>query len=146
MFDVAAHPPTLLAVVNAGPMAWRNSFAAQFGVLIGPKASGEVVARIADAVFRFYCRQVIDQFGDPHDIETMAARHGLTTSVERLAGETLDHLEEVKPPSDQDINDGWEIESGSSDAGRRFFYGPDGSPQAFLDKLKAGADPTDLVH
>ena len=109
---VAGHTPTLLAVVAGGPQHWRNSFLSTCRGLA-------VDESIADSLFAFFCRRVQQQFGR-----------------ERSAGQLLDSLEVSTPPTPREIDDAWEVESFSSEQGRRHFYGADGHPEQIIKQLR----------
>jgi hypothetical protein len=111
MSSVAGDTPTLLAVVAGGPAEWRNRF---MSVTRGLAVNEDV----ADKLFAFFANQVVKRYGR-----------------ELSAGKLLDSLEVISPPTDKEIADSWEVESSSSEEGRRFFYGPDGHPEELIKKL-----------
>lgn len=57
-------------------------------------------------------------------------------------GEALDQLEvtTTRPPTAREIAEGWEVESASSEDGRRYLYGPGENAQTMLDKLRRMED------
>jgi len=111
MSSVAGDEATLLAVVAGGEQEWRNRFLSLTRGLA-------IDAGVADSLFAFFCHQVKKRFGR-----------------ELSAGKLLDSLEVISPPTPREIADAWEVESSSSEEGRRFFYGPDGHPEEIIKKL-----------
>lgn len=103
----------LCEVVAGGPVHWRQRFLLSMKQALGPLCP--VDESIADQLFRFFCKRVERQYGQP-------------------AKDVLDSIEVHSPPTKQEIADAWEVESESSEAGRKHFYGDD-SPQTFLHKL-----------
>lgn len=112
MRHVAGNAPLLLEVVAGGPHKWRSEF-------LKSCAGLAVDTDIADRLFAFFCQQVQYRYG-----------HGIT------AGAVLDKLELPSPPTQREIDDAWEVESFSSEAGRRYFYGPDGHPEELIKRLR----------
>lgn len=112
MLNIAGDTPTLLEVVAGGQFRWRHTFARAFAGL-------PVDDQIALAMFAFFCDQVERRFG-----------HAMR------AAEMLDALEVAAPPSQREIDDAWEVESFSSEEGRRYFYGPDGHPEELIKRLR----------
>ena len=104
-------------IVADGASAWRNRFRADL-------RGWPVDDAMAEQAWRFLCDQ-------------QALRH-----PEMAAGKVLDALEvnERRPPTEKEIADGWEVESASSDEGRRALYGPGGHPKELLDRLRRGDD------
>lgn len=111
MLEVSSNTPLLLEVVAAGPHTWRSEFFKAFGGLA-------VNGYIADRMFAFFCEQVQRRYGP-----------GV------LAGQVLDTLALPSKPSQREIDDAWEVESFSSEDGRRYFYGPDGHPEELIKRL-----------
>jgi hypothetical protein len=111
MKSIAGDTPTLLSVVAGGEMCWRNHCLSVCRGLA-------VDERIADGLFAFFADQVVRRFGR-----------------ERSAGQLLDSLEVSSPPSQREIDHAWEVESSSSEEGRRFFYGPDGHPEDLIRQM-----------
>jgi len=110
--SVAGDTPLLLSVVAGGPAHWRiQCRTACRGLAVDD--------RIADAVVAFFCKQVELRFGR----EMSAAR-------------LLDALEVPTPPTAKEIADAWEVESFSSEEGRRHLYGPDGHPEELIKQLR----------
>jgi hypothetical protein len=117
MLTIAGDLVTLLEVVAGGPELWRNRFHA--GMRPWP-----VNDYIADHCFRFFCQRLTAQFP------------GCT------AGELLDALDVPTPPTQREIDAAWQIDSASSEDGRKFFYG-DLHPQEWLDRE---VGETETVH
>lgn len=113
MMEVSSHTETLLSVVAGGPQNWRNVF---LNTCRGLAVNGD----IADRIFAFFCEQVQLRYGHYAN-----------------AGQILDRLElpSVHKPSQREIDESWEVESFSSEAGRRYFYGPDGHPEQIIKQL-----------
>lgn len=111
MLTIASDTPLLLSVVAGGPTNWRNVFLRNCRGLAVNEA-------VADSVFAFFCTQVEYRFG-----------RGVT------AGQVLDTLEVPSPLSQKEIDDAWEVESFSSEEGRRYFYGPDGHPEELVRRM-----------
>jgi hypothetical protein len=61
---------------------------------------------------------------------------GSDEEYQPAAARVLDALEVPSEPTESDIANAWEVESASSEEGRRFLYGPGGSPQQLLEQLK----------
>ncbi|MFA5945119.1 MAG: hypothetical protein WC876_11715 [Candidatus Thermoplasmatota archaeon] len=112
MAGVAGDTQTLLEVVAGGPTHWRQN-------CLRVCAGLAVDENIADSLFRFFAERVVAQFGR----ELSAAR-------------LLDALEVASPPSQREIDDAWEVESFSSEDGRRYFYGVDGHPEQVIKQLR----------
>lgn len=110
MVNVASDEPTLAAVVAGGPVHWRLNFQRVF-------RGYPVDEAIADTVFRFFCDQFLKRVGP-----------GVSAAA------FLDAIEPITPPTQKEIDEAWEIDSASSEAGRRAFYGPGGHPQEWLDR------------
>ena len=108
MAMVANDDLNLLECVGAGPAHWRTVFLRAF-------QGWPVNADVADRVFHFFCLKVQEKWGQ--------------TPVNRL----LDSMEVRTPPTQREIDEAWVVDSASSDEGRRYCYGVDGSP---LDALK----------
>lgn len=119
MHSVAGNPALLARVVADGPSSWRNTFSRAFRGL-------PVDDAVADSLFGFFAQQFIRQYA------------GQTPS------QVLDSYAPPAPPSEHEINDGWEVDSSSSEDGKRHFYGKDSSPQQYLEKLKQGAQPHEI--
>lgn len=100
----------LAEVVAAGPYAWRVGFARTFAGL-------PVDADMADRAYRYLAAQHIERSG------------GVS------AGAVLDAHAPPSPPTEREIARSWEVESHSSEEGRRALYGVDGHPQALLDRM-----------
>lgn len=128
MLGIAGDPVTLLEVVCRGPIEWRNRFLASF-------RGWPVDADVADRLFAFFSDQVLQQFKVDTAVEVEAPK---------VAADLLDRLEMPTPPTPAEIDAAWEIESHSSEEGRRHFYGRS-SPQEVLAKFKAGARPEDVI-
>lgn len=111
MLEVSSNAPLLLEVVAAGPHTWRSEFFKAFAGLA-------VDGYIADRMFAFFCQQVQLRYGQ-----------------NVLAGQVLDTLQLPSKPSQREIDDAWEVESFSSEEGRRYFYGPDGHPEEIIKRL-----------
>jgi hypothetical protein len=103
-------------VIAHGPSHWRNVFSRAFRA--GRSLPQSVLDNLADMLFFKFSQIYVWRYGtaDPSAI--------------------LDNIEETTPPTEQEIADAWEIDSGSSEEGRRHFYGPDGSPQRTLEALR----------
>jgi len=111
MMSVASQAPLLLEVVAAGPQHWRSTFLRTFpGVAID--------ASISDRIFAFFCQQVQLRYG-----------HGVRAS------QVLDTMVVPSTPTQREIDNAWEVESFSSEEGRRYFYGPDGHPEEIIKRL-----------
>lgn len=112
MSGVAGDTQLLLEVVAGGPNHWRqNCLRACAGLAVDEN--------IADSLFRFFSQRVVAQFGR-----------------ELSAGRLLDALEVASPPTKKEIDDAWQVESFSSEEGRRHFYGPDGHPEQIIRQLR----------
>lgn len=116
MSSVGGDTQTLLEVVAGGPKMWRHSLLSTCHGLAVDEA-------VADGMFAFFCRRVQAQFGR-----------------DQSAGQLLDNLEVFTPPTQREIDDAWEVDSFSSEEGRRYFYGADGHPEQIIKQLR------DTVH
>ena len=110
MTMVASDPQMLAEVIGGGRFTWRTTFIKAF-------QGFPVSLDLADKVFGFFEQQHARAFG------------GLSSKF------VLDKLEVPTPPSQADIDRAWTVDSASSEAGKRDFYGPDGSPQQLLEQL-----------
>jgi hypothetical protein len=110
MLEVASHTPTLLTVVANGPQQFRNYVLSQTRGLA-------IDADIADRMFAFFRQKVRHEFGG------------------QQAGAVLDKLEVKSPPTQREIDESWEVDSSSSEEGRRFFYGVDGHPEELIKRI-----------
>ena len=111
-----ATPVTLAETVAAGPFAWRTGMLRELKGFLVDEA-------IADNAFNFLKAQW----------EVEATRQGAPgMSVETF----LNKVEVPTPPTAREIADAWEVESASSEEGKRQMYGPGGNPQALLDELR----------
>jgi hypothetical protein len=119
-FATAADGMLLEEVVAKGPAEWRRHFVREFRAGKGrPLAE---LDHLADLVFHFFCRVHIWRYGPVS------------------AGAVLDKVEEITPPTAREIADAWEVDSGSSEEGRRYFYGADGHPEDLIKSL------TESIH
>src|SRR4030067_714293 len=99
MLEVASDPALLCLVTARGPAEWRNYCARRYRTL----AFNPV---ICDGIFRFFCLQVIAQFGARgQDFTPDDAPH--------VAGVMLDHLEVETPPTEAEVAAAWEVDSAS---------------------------------
>ena len=97
-----------------GGFEFRQKFCRAFN---GLPVNGD----LANHVFASLEQEAINQFGSLENARTF-----------------LDQLVAVKnPPTEQEIAAAWEIESGSSEEGKRYFYGSE-HPKALLEKLAKG--------
>jgi hypothetical protein len=117
MVCTAADGVMLLEVLAAGPSTWRNLFRDAFK---HTRLPSPVLDKFADHQFALFARVCVWRFG--------------TSNYKQL----LDSVEEKTPPTEKEINDAWEVDSGSSEEGRRHFYGPDGGPEQVLRQLRDG--------
>jgi len=117
--DTVTDDLQLLEVVGGGPFQFRVRFIKAF-------PAGMVDETIANHVFAFLSDVVVRKFGDAH-----------TTK------ELLDSLEVVQhaPPTAQEIADGWQIESASSEEARRAFGLPTGDTRGVEDAPTLGEVP-----
>jgi hypothetical protein len=106
----------LSEVVAGGPSHWRKIFGRAFRA--GRSLPVHELDKLADMLFLLFSRVHVWRFG--------------STSP----GAILDAVEETTPPTEKEIAAAWEIDSGSSEDGRRYFYGPDGSPEDMLRQLR----------
>jgi hypothetical protein len=111
MLDIGGNTPLLLSIVAGGPQQWRNTFLHECRGLA-------VDDHVADMVFRFFCERVREMYGGAP------------------AGLVLDSLEVSSPPTQREIDDAWEVDSQSSEDGRRYFYGPDGHPEELIKRMR----------
>jgi hypothetical protein len=112
VLTILANTPLLLEVVARGPAEWRSNFMhAHRGLAVNEG--------MADHLFRFFADHVVRRFGREHS-----------------ANELLDAMEITvdRPPTQREIDESWEIESHSSEAGRRYFYGSD-RPEDLVRRL-----------
>lgn len=108
----------LLHTIADGKTAFRNKFFRELrGLPISDEMAERTWAFLAGLKDRFY-----------PEFET--------------AAKALDALEvrETRPPTEREIAEGWEVESASSEEGRRFLYGADGGPHQLVDQLRKGMD------
>lgn len=126
MMNIASDDHLLHQVVADGPVLWRISF------LKETQPAGLLVDEaVADLLYEFFCGQVRKRFRE----EIGQAPPGWTP--QGIATRFLDHTPpKPKPPTVREIIDSLEIDSASSDDGRREVYGRDGSPQRVLERLK----------
>lgn len=126
MLQIATHDHLLHQVVADGPMLWRVTFLREC-----QPAGLFVDEAIADHLYEFFCGQVRRRFQE----EIGAHPPGWTP--QGIATRFLDHTPPpAKPPTTREIIDSLEVDSASSDDGRRQNYGRDGSPQRVLEILK----------
>lgn len=128
---VAADPGVLAEIVAAGEYTFRVGVLKTFekGYKLGE------VDRIDEAMAnRMFCALCVlwqrfyqNQYGN------------LT------AGQFLDRVEIHRGPTQEEIDQAWELESNSTEDGNRTFYGRM-NPNEYFDKLKQGATPRDLQH
>jgi hypothetical protein len=97
----------LAEVVAGGPTHWRKVFSQAFRA--GKGLPIHEVDKIADGLFLFFSNVYLWREGS------------------LSPAEFLDKVEESTPPTEKEIAEAWEIDSGSSEEGRRYFYGPDAS-------------------
>jgi hypothetical protein len=105
MTGIAANPITLMEVVAAGVFTFRQRFLREM-------RGFAVDANVADSVFRFFCHKVTQQ-------------HGLHLDPHVVAGAYLDAVEIHTGPTQEEIDNAWEVEIHSSEDAMRLFY--DGS-------------------
>lgn len=103
MLALSSDDLTLLEVVGRGEQAFRIIFIRNF-----PR--GTVDETVANHVFAFLCAQVVQRFGNTPVSQLLDA---LEVNVER-------------PPTDEEIEDSWEIHTASSEEARRAFGLPTG--------------------
>lgn len=107
LIEFCSNARLLSEAVAEGPVTWRNKFRASF---VGLPVNDEV----ANRCYAFLCREVVRR----------ARLYGVETPT---ASALLDHLDKVETPKTtptaDEIEDAWVIESGSSEEGKRHFYG-----------------------
>ena len=112
MTMVATDPHLLAEVVGQGRFTWRTAFIKAF-------KGFPISVDIADRTFHFF------------EIQHRRAFGGLSPKF------VLDQLEVRTPATQAEIDRAWAIESGSTEAGKRHFYGPDGSPEELIRQVVA---------
>lgn len=116
----------LSEVVAEGPVHFRNKFRAAFAGL-------PVDDDLANHVFAFLCKQVI----------LRARRFGVETETPVALLDHLDKTESTRTvPTQDEIERAWHVESGSSEEGRRHFYG-NKAPDEVLRELRAQQERMD---
>lgn len=103
MLDTVSDDLQLLEVVGRGEQTWRINFLRAF-----PR--GAVDETIANKVFAYFCGEVVRRFGNVPVSQLLDA---LEVNVER-------------PPTLDEIEEGWEIHTASSEEARRLFDLPTG--------------------
>lgn len=109
--------PILTKVVADGPSAFRNMFARDL-------RGWPVDDDMANKAFRFL------------ETQFLINQHGLLHRTDLTPAHVLDSIEQVTPPTKDEIAKAWTVESASSEEGKRALYGPDGNPKTLLDQLK----------
>lgn len=107
MVNLASNPRLLSEATSVGPVAFRNKFRQAFAGL-------PVDDEVANRVYAFLCGQVVRR----------ARQFGVETETPSALLDYLDKTEVTKTaPTQDEIERAWEIESGSSEEGKRHFYG-----------------------
>lgn len=120
ILDTCADDLQLLEVVGGGPFQFRVRFIKAF-------PQGAVDETVANHVFAFLSARVVQQFGDVP------------------VGDLLDAMEvrEVRPPTDEEVAESWEIHSQSTEEARRLFNLPTGDVRGADDDLNPNTEDTD---
>jgi hypothetical protein len=117
----------LYTVVSEGAASWRIAFTREMrgaGLLISDD--------ICNQMFEVFCAEV-------------RRRHQADQTAQQIAAALREHIAPEPPPlTEAEIIDSLEVDSASSDDGRRYLYG-DYSPEHELEKLKDEAKK-DLKH
>lgn len=121
MADIASDHIMLSEVVAGGNLKWRNEMHAAFRPL-------PLTDDICDRVFLFFCGavQALLGAGTAFNSEHMEAA--------AIAGEFLDKVEPILPPTPDEVDKAWTIEDASSESAKKEQYG-DLAPQEWLDRL-----------
>ncbi|MBA3578946.1 MAG: hypothetical protein H0W42_03075 [Gemmatimonadaceae bacterium] len=112
----------LSEVVAGGPAHWRVIFGRAFRA--GKGLPAHSLDDLADNLFLFFSSVHIWKHG--HQVPRVI----------------LDAVEEVMPPTQKEIAAAWEIDSASSEDGRRYMYGPGGPEQALKELRDMPVSPT----
>ena len=100
----------LAEVVAQGQFKWRATFIQAF-------KGFPVSVDLADKLFYFFEQRHKFVFG------------GLSPKF------VLDKMEVTTPPTQAEIDQAWEVESGSTEAGKRAVYGPDYNPEQIIRQV-----------
>ncbi len=111
---IISDPIVLFQVVAGGERLWRTTFMREF------RGNKLVTDDIADLLFRGFCEHVVNVHGGMDAAQTATL--------------ALDSYEPITPPTDREIEDAWEVDSASSEDGRRAMYG-DLHPQEYIKRL-----------
>lgn len=132
MHEVCAETPEadnlLHEIVAGGQERHRFEFLAGF-------QGHKVNSHIADLIFRFFVWKVRERFRQ--EIEANRLNPMLAAkNAQQLAGYALEHTVVEAPLTEAEIIQSLEIDSASSDDGRRMLYGRDGHAEKALEVLK----------
>lgn len=123
MADIASDHIMLSEVVAGGNMKWRNEMHAAFRPL-------PLTDDLCDRVFLFFCGAVQALLG------VGTAFNSEHVEAAAIAGEFLDKVEPILPPTAAEVDAAWTIEDASSEAAKKEQYG-DLHPQEWLNRIVA---------
>lgn len=100
-------------VVAGGPSLWRRTLAAELGPYFSKNRTG--VDDLANHTFRF----LAELWSTRTRSGEWVAQHGMWRPT---PGQFLDAVDIPSPPTPEEIEDGWEVEIGSSESAMRTMY------------------------
>lgn len=133
IMEMAADPMYTLEVVGAGPDFFRRAMQEAFAPYPLPDEA-------ITGGFRFLCQRVLTHF--------KTSEFSTDASAYTVAKTTLDRVEEVSPPTDDEIRRAWKVEDFSSPDGLKAIYGKDdpGAPMEHLEALLKRDDDGPTTH
>lgn len=128
MVEVAADEIYLSDVVAGGLELWRQRLTAAFA----PFPMGD----IPEMTYRFFCLKVVQLV---QQADTSAYVETSAENAKTLAGQFLDGVEPVTPPTEKEIAESWELDDASSYEAKKELYG-DLHPKEYLHRLVTDKD------
>ena len=128
MLEVAADEIYVSDVVAGGIDLWRQRITAAFA----PFPMGDV----PEMMYRFFCQKVIQLV---READTSATVEASVENAKKLAGQFLDNVEPVTPPTEKEIAESWELDDASSYEAKKELYG-DMHPKEYLRRLVTDKD------